>query len=60
MLFLEDEDGSNRKRLGEDPNLSLLILRNTRYSFYTVAKICRYYEQIHVIVIRPEKEKKET
>lgn len=54
VLFLENPDGSNRRRLGDDLNLSLLILRNAKYAGYPVVKICRYYEQIHVIINPPE------
>lgn len=58
VLFLENADGSDRRRLGEDPNLSLLILRNRKYANYPVADIFRYYEQI-CVVINPPKEEKE-
>lgn len=58
VLFCENPDGSDRKRLGEDPNLSLLILRNPKYADHTVTQIFRYYEQIHVVVNPPGKEKK--
>ena len=57
VLFLENPDGSNRRRLGDDLNLSLLIVRNAKYAGYPVAKIYRYYEQIHVIINPPEEEK---
>lgn len=53
VLFLENADGSDRRRLGEDPNLSLLITRNRRYGEYPVASISRYYEQIHVVINPP-------
>lgn len=56
VLFLENADGSDRKRLGEDPNLSLLILRNVKYADYTVASIYRYYDQIHIVINPPEEE----
>ena len=55
VLFLENADGSERKRLGADPNLSLVILKNAKYAGYPVASIHRYYEEIHV-VINPPKE----
>lgn len=48
VLFLENADGSDRRRLGEDPNLSLLILRNRKYSSYPIAEIFRYYDKISV------------
>ena len=57
VLFCENPDGSGRKRLGEDMNLSLLILRNPAYAGYTVASISRYYEEIHVVVNPPKEEK---
>lgn len=56
VLFLENADGSDRTRLGEDLNLSLLILRNRKYANYTVADIFRYYEQICVVINPPEEE----
>ena len=56
VLFLENADGSDRKRLGEDPNLSLLILRNVKYADYIVASIYRYYDQIHIVINPPEEE----
>ena len=55
MLFLENADGSGRRRLGSDFNLSLIIYRNRDYADYPVASISRYYEEIHV-VINPPKE----
>ena len=57
MLFLENADGSDRRRLGEDLNLSLLILRNAKYAGYPVAQIYWYYEQIHIVINPPEEEK---
>lgn len=57
VLFLEQADGSGRRRLGEDPNLSLLIMRNKQYADFPIASISRYYEQIHVVVNPPEEEK---
>lgn len=54
VLFLENADGSGRRRLGEDPNLSLLIMRNKQYAEYPIASIGRYYEQIHVGINPPE------
>lgn len=56
VLFLENADGSDRRRLGEDPNLSLLILRNVKYADYIVASIYRYYDQIHIVINPPEEE----
>lgn len=56
VLFLENKDGSGRKRLGADPNLSLVILNNKQYADYPVVDIHRYYEEIHVI-INPQEEK---
>ena len=56
VLFLENADGSDRRRLGEDLNLSLLILRNVKYADYTVASIYRYYDQIHIVINPPEEE----
>lgn len=56
VLFLENADESDRRRLGEDLNLSLLILRNRQYADYPIAKIYRYYEQIHIVIIPPEEE----
>lgn len=56
VLFLENADGSGRRRLGEDPNLSLLILRNVKYADYIVASIYRYYDQIHIVINPPEEE----
>ena len=50
VLFLENADGSGRKRLGDDPNLSLLIKRNSQYAEFPVKDIYRYYDQIHVVV----------
>ena len=59
LLFLENADGSNRRRLGEDPNLSLLILRCRQYANYPIAEIFRYYEQVAVVINPPEEEKHE-
>lgn len=59
VLFLENADGSDRLRLGEDPSLSLLIMRNKQYAEYPIASIGRYYEQIHVVINPPEEEGKE-
>ena len=59
VLFLENADGSGRRRLGEDPNLSLLILRNKKYANYPVSDIFRYYEQVCVVINPPEEEKKD-
>ena len=59
VLFLENADGSGRRRLGEDPNLSLLILRNKKYANYLVSDIFRYYEQVCVVINPPEEEKKD-
>ena len=56
VLFLENADGSDRRRLGEDLNLSLLILRNVKYADYIVASIYRYYDQIHIVINPPEGE----
>lgn len=56
VLFLENADGSGRRRLGEDPNLSLLIIKNPKYADHTVAEIRRYYDQIHVVINPPEEE----
>lgn len=56
VLFLENPDKSDRRRLGEDLNLSLLILRNSKYAHYPVAYIFRYYEQIAVVINPPEEE----
>ena len=56
VLFCENPDGSGRKRLGEDMNLSFLILRNPAYAGYTVASISRYYEEIHVVVNPPKED----
>lgn len=56
VLFCENPDGSGRKRLGEDPNLSLLILRNRKYASYPVSDIFRYYEQVCVVINPPEEE----
>lgn len=57
VLFLENADGSNRRRLGEDPNLSLLILRNKQYAHYPIGEIFRYYEQVAVVINPPEEDK---
>lgn len=57
VLFLESADGSEKKRLGEDPNLSLLIMRNKQVADYPVKDIYRYYDQIHVVVNPPEEGK---
>lgn len=57
VLFLENRDGTGRKRLGTDPNLSLIILKNSQYADYPVADIHRYYEEIHVIINPPEEKK---
>ena len=57
VLFLENADGSNRRRLGEDPNLSLLILRNKQYAHYPIGEIFRYYEQVAVVINPTEEEK---
>lgn len=54
VLFLENADGSERKRLGEDPNLSMIILRNAKYAHYPIASISKYYEQFHVVINPPE------
>lgn len=54
VLFLENADGTGRKRLGADPNLSLIILNNKQYADYPVVDIHRYYEEIHVIINPPE------
>ena len=59
VLFLENADGSGRRRLGEDPNLSLLILRNKKYANYLVSDVFRYYEQVCVVINPPEEEKKD-
>lgn len=56
VLFCENPDGSGRKRLGEDVNLSLLILRNKKYANYLVSDIFRYYEQVCVVINPPEEE----
>lgn len=56
VLFCENPDGSGRKRLGEDVNLSLLIIKNPKYADHTVAEIRRYYDQIHVVINPPEEE----
>ena len=58
VLFCENPDGSGKKRLGADLNLSLLILRNPKYADHTVASIHRYYDEIHVVVNPPEGGKK--
>lgn len=50
VLFLENPDGSGRKRLGADPNLSMIILKNQQYAYFPVADIHRYYDEIHVII----------
>lgn len=57
VLFLENADGSGRRRLGEDPSLSLLILRNKKYANYPIAEIFRYYEQVAVVINPPEEDK---
>lgn len=57
VLFLENADGSGRRRLGEDPNLSLLILRNKQYAHYPIGEIFRYYEQVAVVINPPEEDK---
>lgn len=59
VLFLENADGSGRRRLGEDPNLSMLILKNVKYAGYPIAKIFWYYEQICVVINPPEEENNE-
>ena len=59
VLFLENADGSDRRRLGEDPNLSMLILKNVKYAGYPIAKIFWYYEQICVVINPPEEENNE-
>lgn len=57
VLFCENPDGSGRKRLGDNLNLSLLILKNPKYADHTVASIQRYYDEIHVVVNPPRKGK---
>ena len=52
VLFLEDKE--NRLRLGADYNLSLVIYKNQQYADFPVKDIVRYYDEIHVIITRPE------
>lgn len=51
VLFL---DGEYPKRLGEDFNLSNLIVRCKQYADYPVLDIRRYYDEIHVKITAPE------
>ena len=53
-LFLENPDGTGRKRIGADPNLSLIILKNQQYADYPVVDIHRYYDEIHIVINPPE------
>lgn len=57
VLFCENPDGSDRKRLGDNLNLSLLIIKNPKYADHTVTSIYRYYDEIHVVINPPRKEK---
>ena len=54
-LFLEDDN--TRTPLGADYNLSLIIYKNWQYADFPVKDIVRYYNEIHVIITRPEEEK---
>ena len=56
VLFLENKDGSERRRLGSDPNLSLIIMKNAGYSQYPIASISKYYDEFHVVINPPEEE----
>ena len=56
VLFLENEDGSGRQRIGEDLNLSLLIVKHRKYVDYPIASISRYDDEIHVVVNPPKEE----
>ena len=54
VLFLESGEG--KKRLGADPNLSLIIMKNSDYSQYPIASISKYYDEFHVVINPPEEE----
>ena len=56
MLFLENGDGSGRQRIGEDLNLSLLIVKHRKYVDFPIASISRYDDEIHVVVNPPEED----
>ena len=56
VLFLENEDGSGRQRIGEDLNLSLLIVKHREYVDFPIASISRYDDEIHVVVNPPEED----
>lgn len=56
VLFLDSED--DRIRLGADLNLSLIIYKNRKYADYPVKDIVRYYDEIHVIITKPEEKEK--
>lgn len=53
VLFLEQESGYP-KRLGEDFNLSNLIVRWKKVEEFPVVSIERYYEELHITIRRPE------
>ena len=56
VLFLENADGSGRQRIGEDLNLSLLIVKHRKYVDFPIASISRYDDEIHVVVNPPKEE----
>lgn len=58
VLFLENPDGSRRVRLGADLNLSLLIIKNKVFAECPIKSISRFYEEIHVVISRPEEGEK--
>ena len=55
VLFLERKDGGVQK-LGEDFNLSALILKRKVYADHTIVSIERRYNEIHITVRMPEGE----
>lgn len=55
VLFLERKDGGSQ-RLGEDFNLSALILKRKIYADHIIVSIERHYNEIYVTVRMPEGE----
>lgn len=54
LLLVEQPDGTERTKIGEDPNLSLLIYKHRRYSFYRVKEIYDYFGVTCVVLIPPD------
>lgn len=53
VLFLERDSGYPL-RLGDDFNLSLLIMRRPNCAEFPIVSINRYYDEIHVTIRKPE------